>query len=325
MALENEGGAGGEAGAGGASAAELFGGAAAAGGEGGAGDGEGGGAGADAGGGAIEGGPDPDFYAQLSAEVADGESASLRDWVKSKGFKDLNGMVRAHYHAEKAIHDRGVVKVPGENAKPEEIAAYHKSIGVPDDAKGYELTAVKDANGNDVPLNTALLDRLAGVAHKAGVPKAAYEALVNDFVQSQMEEIALGDTAQQTEAAAKLKEWGAQGSANMAAIDNAMQALGLTREEGLSMRAALGAGRTMDLLCKLGQGIAEDTMLTGGGSGRFGITGEAAQAQIDTMMKDPAIAAKIMLPGSAERIRYDNLQTIIGNEANRRMAAGMAG
>jgi hypothetical protein len=34
---------------------------------------------------------------------------------------------------------KGLIKIPGKDAKPEEIAAYHKAIGVPEDAAKYEI------------------------------------------------------------------------------------------------------------------------------------------------------------------------------------------
>ena len=57
----------------------------------------------------------------------------------------------------------------GEGAAAEEIAAFHKAIGVPDDPKGYTIAPPKDDAGNEVPLNTPLLDRLTAAAHKAGL------------------------------------------------------------------------------------------------------------------------------------------------------------
>lgn len=42
------------------------------------------------------------------------------------------------------------VKVPGEGASEEEIAAYHKAIGVPESADGYEIPAPSPESGLDV-------------------------------------------------------------------------------------------------------------------------------------------------------------------------------
>jgi hypothetical protein len=193
--------------------------------------------------------------------------------------------------------------------KPEDYA-----IPRPKDAQGHDILG---ADGQPVKMNDPLLGRLAAVAHKFGVPKAAYEALVSDFVQAQMEENAIAASAEQVEAQAKLKEWGQQGNIKMGAINAALTALGLNRDEAIKLRGALGAGRAMEILARLGDGIAEDVMLTGGGGNRFGITATQAQEEINKLRSDRATRDKIFIKGTAERARYDRLLAIVGEEANR--------
>lgn len=272
------------------------------------------------------GAADPDWYGNLSADVVDGETASNRDWIKAKGFKDLDGLTKALRSAERAIHDSGRVKIPGEGASAEELATFRKAIGVPDDAKGYGMPVpmgsdgqpLKGPDGEPVKLNGPLLERLAGVAHRLGVPKAAYEGFVQDFVQSQLEDIGRADATAQEEARAKMGEWGAQAPARMQDVNRGVAALGLGRDEVLAVRAALGAGRAMDILQKLGAGLAEDTMLASDGSSqRFGVSASEAQAQIEAMKKDPQIRDKILVPGSAENERWKRLQAVVQNAAAR--------
>lgn len=267
--------------------------------------------------GAHANGADMAWLEQLSGDVGDGESSSVRDWVKSKNFKDMTALARSAWHAEKALHESGKVKVPGEGASESDRRAFFTAIGVPEDAKGYEVPEIKDKNGEVVPMNTALLDRLAGAALKGGVPKAGFAAIVADFVASQMEEIAGADAEQHADAAAKLKEWGNQKPQKMVAVQQALDALGLNRDEAVRLRAVLGAGRSMDIFAKLGEGLAEDRLLPGGNGTRFGISGADAQAQIDEMRGDKATRDKIMVPGTPERARYDRLVKIAGEEAER--------
>jgi hypothetical protein len=315
----------------GVSAAELFGGAA-AGGD--AGEQQGGDGGEQDGGeqqGGEQGGIDPAFYAEVPAELAEGEKTSLRDWLKAAGVKDIAGLAKIARDNQLALRASGQVKVPGEGAKPEEIAAFHRAIGVPEKPEDYAVPVPKDGDGNvltgadgkPVKMNEPLLGRLAQVAHKFGVPKSAYDALVADFVAAQMEEAAIEGHAEQTEAQAKLKEWAQHGNAKMGAINAALEALGLNRAEALKLRGALGAGRSMEMLAKLGEGVAEDAMLAGGTRGRFGITGAQAQEEIDKLRADPATRDKIFIKGTAERARYDRLQNIVGQEADRQAAAGL--
>jgi hypothetical protein len=269
---------------------------------------------------------DPDWYGQVSGDVLDGEKVSLRDWLKAAGVKDLTGLAKIARDNQVALRASGQVKLPTSESSAADVAAYHKAIGVPDDVAGYAMPEAKDAagkvlvgdDGQPVPLNKPLLERLASTALKAGVPKAAYEALVNDFVQAQLEDVATEDATQQAQAQAKLKSWGSEGQAKVQAMNQALSVLKINRSETLKLRAALGADRAMDLFAQLGEGLAEDAMLGGGENKRFGMSGEAAQAEITQMISDPVTAAKVRTPGTAERARYERLQAVVGQAVDRK-------
>jgi hypothetical protein len=184
---------------------------------------------------------DPDWYGQVSGDVLDGEKVSLRDWLKAAGVKDLTGLAKIARDNQVALRASGQVKLPTSESSAADVAAYHKAIGVPDDVAGYAMPEAKDAagkvligdDGQPVPLNKPLLERLASTALKAGVPKAAYEALVNDFVQAQLEDVATEDATQQAQAQAKLKSWGSEGQAKV-------QASGARRRSGDGPVRAIG-------------------------------------------------------------------------------------
>lgn len=306
MAFEGEGDGGG-GGAGDASA--LLGGA-------GGGDAEAGGAGAggDAGAGAGAGagdggfgagggdtGADAEWLGKLSAEGGDADNPSNRDWAKAAGVKDPDHAVKLLRDNMKAARDRGGLKVPGADAKPEEITAYRAAIGVPEKPDGYEI---KGPEG--VKLNDDLIGRLRESAVKHGAPKGAFEGLVGDFIQAQLDEAATETKRQDDLAAAKLKEWGGKRDEQVAHVNSAMRSLGLSSADGQALRGALGADRALDLLAKLGAGMAEDTLLTGG-KGRFGVSPAEAQAEIDRLKADPEFVKKVAIKGSAERARWDRL------------------
>jgi hypothetical protein len=177
MAFEGGEGAGG-ADFGGAD--DLFGGAAAGGaggGDAGAGAGDGGaagdagGSGGDGQGGEGSGGAAaPDWFEKVSSAAAEGETSSNRDWLTAKGVKDIDGLVKITRDTERALREGGRIKVPGEGAKPEEVTAFQRAIGVPEKVDGYEI---KGPEG--VPLNDPLLASLRESALKHGAPKGAFE------------------------------------------------------------------------------------------------------------------------------------------------------
>lgn len=311
-------------GAGGGAAAELLGdmgaGAGAAGdqgeqGGGGAGD-QGGGGGGD------QGGADPDWYSQLSTEVADGEKASLFDFVKARGAKTVDQLAQALRDAQRTIHDKGLIKLPGEGATDDERAAFHKAIGVPETVEGYEIEGPQDADGNPVELDKGLLDRLKATALKAGASADTFKALVQDVVAYQMEQLGAVNAEQQQEARDWARSQGDKQSAKLAAVDRGAVALGLEDGEVLKLRSSLGPKRTLDLLARLGEGVGEDVLTGGAGSRQAFVNGDQAQSQIDEMKADPATRAAIMVRGSPEHTRYNRLLAIVGEAANRRANAG---
>jgi hypothetical protein len=265
--------------------------------------GEPGGDGGDAGG----SGADPDWYNQLSAEGGDGDNPSIRDWVKATGVRDLDGLAKVARDNQKALRESGRIKVPGEGATPEEISAFNKAIGVPDAPTDYTFTAPKDADGNDLPLNAPLIERLQGAAHKAGLPKAGFEAVVQDFIQAQLDEQSTFDREQQSLAQGKVKEWGSEANAKLAAIDTAARALGLNSDQLVAMRNALGADFALDMMSKLGSGMSEDTMILGGRQ-RFGTSGQEAQAEMDRLKTDTDFQKKLMSGDTASTARWNRLQ-----------------
>lgn len=263
--------------------------------------------GEDQGGGAA----DPDWYATLSAEAGEGDAASHRDYVKGKGFKTPDDVVKAYRAAEKAIHDSGRVKVPGEGATAEEVAAWNKAIGVPDDVAGYAITPPNDAQGNPIELDDAMLGRMAESALKHGASKTVYEGIVGDFIQGQLDDAAAFDAAQQKAGAAVVKEWGADKAEKLAAVDRAAAALGMSSTDMIAIRNAIGADKALKTFAKLGEGMAEDVLISGG-RGRFGVSGAEAAAEIETLKADPEFTAKLMKGDPQARARWNRLNDAVG-------------
>ncbi|MEV4934415.1 hypothetical protein [Sphingobium sp. LSP13-1-1.1] len=246
-------------------------------------------------------GQDPEFYGLLSAEGGEGDNPSNRDYIKGKGFKDIDALVKSYREAERAVRDSGRVKLPGENASDDERKAFARAIGVPEAVDGYEI---KGPEG--VPLNEALITKLSESALKHGAPKAAFQGLVADFIQLQLDEAEAARVEQDGKAQAQLKAWGAEGNAKLAFVDKATAALGLNREDLQGIRSAIGADRALQLFARLGEGMAEDALLSGG-RGRFGVTPAEAQAELTRLNNDPEHMAAIQRKDPAATARRQRL------------------
>lgn len=296
-----------------------------------------GGAAADAGGGADQGGADqggadqggdnndqggtePDWFANVSADVGEGEKTSTRDWLKAAGVKDIQSLAKMARDNQAALRDSGRIKVPGEGASAEEIKAYRTALGVPDSAAGYEFKAPVGADGEPIELNDGTLSRIATFAHKHGLPKGPMEALVADYVAGELDDLATAQRDQDAAAQAWVKAQGSDATGKIAAIDRAAGALGLTPQDLQGLRAAWGPEKALSIMAKLGEGMAEDTMITGG-KGRFGISGAEAQAEINRLTGDSEFTKKLSDPNSPESARWRRLNDAAGEAANRAAAA----
>lgn len=255
----------------------------------------------------ASGAADPEWYGQLPAEPGEGDKTGLRDWVKSLNVPDVAALAKMARDNQAALRESGRIKVPGADAKPEEIAAFHRGIGVPNEPSGYEIKAPMGEDGQPLELNDSILGKLAESAHKHGVPKGAFEALTQDFIQMQLDDVADTDARAKAEADATVKGWGADSAAKIAAVNRAAAALNIDGAKLVAMRNAMGADFTLNMLAKLGAGMGEDVMVDGGRQ-RFGVSGAEAQAELDKLKADPEFIKKVMIKGSPEKIRWDRLQ-----------------
>jgi hypothetical protein len=318
-------------------------------GEGGDGGGGGGGGGGDAGGAAAAlaaagggddaaaaaaaaaaaGGEDPEWLKQFSGEGGDADNPSNRDWLKAKGFKTVDDVAKSYREAEHAIRNGGKLTVPGEDAKPEEIAAFHKAIGVPEKADGYTFD-MPDGVTEEL-LDMPMLGSIGELALAAGVPAAGYKALVEGVIAKQLDVLEASKTAENSSRDELFKEWGAQKDAKLADVTNGMRALGLKPTHVAAMQRGFaqqfgeaGSRFTLELLQKIGAGVAEDALLGGDGPRRFGITGPEAQAEIDKLIVDREFGDKLAKKDPDAVARWDRLNGAVAahrDQEARKLAA----
>lgn len=256
-----------------------------------------------------------DFLALFPAETAEGESASLQDWVKATGVKDAATLAKIARDNQKALRESGRIKVPGEGATAQEIAEYRAAIGVPEAPTGYQVPEFKDAAGNPIPINTALTERIFAKAHELGGPKALIEQLVAGEIQAQIEEYDAAVKQLQADAQKHVAGWGPEKEQGIAQVNAALKELGFSREDVDHMRAMPGGvGKFLDAMRKIGSTFTEDTLIKGDRQ-TFGMTAEQAQAEINAMKADRAVADKVRVPGSPERQKWDRLNAVLAEAA----------
>lgn len=223
------------------------------------------------------------WYKSASDKPLGEGKKSNQEWLGNKKYADLDATVNAFRELEGRFLAGDKIVVPKEGDAPEVVEAYHKAIGRPDIADDYEVTAPEGQE-----LDQGLVDKMREVAFGAGVPKAAFEAMVqgfNEYGADLLEGQSDAALAAKQQGAAELrKEWGADFDAKVASANKAMAALEIDGDYVSRIEAGLGTADTMKLLEKIGRGVGEDALLGGGGQ-KFSMSLEAARTELASMKK----------------------------------------
>lgn len=139
-----------------------------------------------AGSGGGGGGPafTPSFDGALAADgsFADGWTAKAfgPDYkgplASAKNFGDVNKMLTDSMTAARAKTE-GMVRVPGADARPEDIAAFHKALGVPEKPEDYTYALPEGLKPEHI--NTKIIDGWRAEFKALGIPKATAEKLIH--------------------------------------------------------------------------------------------------------------------------------------------------
>ena len=227
-------------------------------------------------------------------------AAELRRLERIKDIKSLWGMYR---EAEGKLTSGGLIKKPGKDAKPEEIAEFNKAMGVPEKPEDY-FKDIKLENGAVIgEADKPIVDIFATAMHKAGATPAVMNAMLNTYYAHQESQAAAMDEAddefrRESERALK-DEYGA----SFKRMTNAIGPLFSTAPGGAdvkndgSLYARLMGGRTADgriigndpdivrWLVSLAQDVNPAATVVEDGN-QSGVTIDAEIKQIEQRMKD---------------------------------------
>jgi hypothetical protein len=221
-----------------------------------------------------------------------GLSKETADFVAAKGWKDPSVVVGSYQNLEKTLGNS--VRIPGEDAKPEDVAKFWSKVGRPEKAEEY-----KAPEGYKVPDGGVdLVPWFQQIAHKHNLPAKAFEGVVGEFT-SHMQELASQeqeafDAQVNQQAEAVTKAWGSEAPVHARNIQQFRQAFGLTTEQTTNMMLAIGPEAWAKFSSRAGSYFAEAKIgadLPGGGS-QFGMTVEAAQARLSELTSDSNFAAR---------------------------------
>ena len=139
----------------------------------------------------------PDNWRQQIAEYVGGqdEKAVKRELKRLERFTDPNGIYAMSRELEAKFSGGGLIKKPGKDAKPEEIAEFNKAMGVPEKPEDY-LKDVKLENGAVIgDADKPVIGEFVASMHKAGAPPAVVNEALNWYYKSQETQAAALDEA----------------------------------------------------------------------------------------------------------------------------------
>jgi hypothetical protein len=162
--------------------------------------------------------PVQDWKTGLDAEFV---KTLPESYVKKFDGKPTSDVLKSHVELEKAFGKKieGMVKLPTEQSTPEEIAAFHKALGVPDKIEGYEL-AIPEADKD-------AFESIAGIVKAAALESGVAPKSLSNVWGKVVEAMTAQNKALEEKGLAMMKadeeslktEWGAKFEENNAVVD----------------------------------------------------------------------------------------------------------
>ena len=229
--------------------------------------------------------------------------ADLKDYAASLGkYPNVTEFLRGFGNAQKLIGQRGgqQIKPPAPDAKPEEIAAWNKLIGVPEKPEDYGLKKPEKLP-EGVEWDDANAAEFAAFAHKNGLNAQQVQALM----QYDMERQSKGygkSTAELTAFVEKQRaelqsKWGTQYGENVARAMKAAELLGLDPADPEIGNSA----KVIQALHQASQLMQEDKFVASNKVG-LGLTGPQQAEDIRRNPANPWHAAYMGKEGKARQL-----------------------
>lgn len=112
---------------------------------------------------------------------------------------DLKTLTKAH--ADAVRYNVGAIKMPGKDATPEEVDSFHRKLGRPESAEGYQLSEVLQAD--------PVAPGMRPVAHSAGLTPTQWDKLTEGWVRLNQDRVKADEQLAQKTTDELKSEWGA--------------------------------------------------------------------------------------------------------------------
>ena len=245
--------------------------------------------------------PEPEPSPAPGFNFRDHIPEDLREEACLADFKDLGSVFKSYVHAQKQIGQS--LTPPGEDATPEDRAAFWQKLGAPADADGY-VKAAQEAGleiGED-------FKRLAEKALASGISTSAMTELIGEYnaILTEAGEV----NAKSADAAVQSLrgEWGAAFDKNMGLAQQVVKAFG---GDGLiGALEASGAGNNTAVIkafAAIGASLASEGLIDGSAVGAM--TKQDALAKAEEIMLSPVYLSET---GEAHKKAVAEVQRLMG-------------
>jgi hypothetical protein len=218
-------------------------------------------------------------------------------------------LAQSTLNLEKLTGDlNSVARIPKDDNADQWGQLYDK-LGRPKLPAEYGLKPLEGTDG-------AFIETAATWMHEAGLSGKQARTIADKWNSHIAESL----KAQTTEAEVKhntqieqlKKDWGADYEKHVSLVDNAISKFGMTNEQLLALKAAMGPGDSMKFLHNIGKslGVESNFIGNGGGGGFNGTTAEQAKAQIDMLRKDHAFIQRFQANDAEARKEMDRLHKL---------------
>ncbi|KFB11034.1 hypothetical protein [Nitratireductor basaltis] len=200
-----------------------------------------------------------------------------KKWASEDGAIDLNKIAEGYRNLE--THASKSLRVPGEDATPEDWNAFYSKLGRPEKPEGYELKLNSETVPEDFPYDEASAVEFRNWAHEAGLTPHQAQKLHDKFVEYQAGQFgSVKEQAVQKEAGAHreiIQQWGdpeSQGyKQNLEFATRAISQLGLKDalvESGvLSQDGALRNAKFASAMAKVGKELYSEDVFANAATG----------------------------------------------------------
>lgn len=252
----------------------------------------------------------------------DGADAEVIGHIQNRGWDKLDpkaaalNAVKSHREAEKLIGAPAneLLRMPKDANDAEGWGRVRERLGVPADAKGYDFSTVKFADGS--ALDQGVIDVLGPALHGANVSKDK----ANEVVQAVVKYLDNADATDTKNEQDKLNierdalkvNWGSNVEANLLVAKNAAAALNVKPEAVAALEKVIGYAAVMEMFRNIGSRIGEDTFITNHAPGGSGvISADQATATLAEKQNDAAWVAKLNAGDAMAMKEFNSLTTVI--------------